>query len=327
MKRLNHGKNDGLPILVESFAWQNGESNVTEFWTIADRGQQDGFERWKLYASDGSTVSGKANYSLVLQNKILWTKDGGGDLKKERPGLFSLVASYASGDHLPVETLAENPEEDLYGDVALSRGAPLTQSQQWKRGLVQMRIYELEYESKPLAPGVVRAESWEEGIRQRWIGIYRGSFEQLMDAHKVTLNAAVRKQGAQKAVYDLTMLNSRDMPQAMIDEAIAFIKRRGPAPFAYEDLLKVLRDYYAGKFKPESMATLVKRLDEVSGYSVSALFEPITATEIAERENVMLKSITEAVTQNAIKFYEALGGVPEKPVSEKIDSIELPALF
>jgi hypothetical protein len=285
-KRLNPGRSSDLPILHDTIEYNNPDSSAVEFWTVYDRGFKDGFAKWKLAASAGTTVLGKANYSLNVKNGELWTSDDGSRLKAERPELFAIIAGLAAGHPAPSDTLTSG-EEDPFGDLALARGGKLMQIQQWNRALLNMRVFELHWECRPdrdnLPPGVVRASSWEQGVRQSWFGIYRDNFERVIEAHKKSIAVDARLKGTfsvdtgkttpnfNAAILQLTRHLTAAMPQDMLDDAIAFIKRRGEGAIDYDAYCLVMKKFHEGEYKPTSYQTLNAMLDAVSGAEANSV--------------------------------------------------------
>lgn len=279
-KRLNPGRSSDLPILHDTIEHNNPESSAVEFWTVYDRGFKDGFAKWKLSASEGTTVLGKANYSLNVKNGELWTNDDGSRLKAERPELFTIIAGLAAGHPAPSDTLTSG-EEDQFGDLAIARGGKLMQIQQWNRALLNMRVFELHWECRPdrdnLPPGVVRASSWEQGVRQTWFGIYRDNFDHCLEAHKKSIAADARLKGTfsvdtgkitpnyNAAIMQLTRHLTAAMPQHMLDDGIAFIKNRGTGEINYDTYCLVMKKFHDGEYKPTSYQTLNAMLNAVSG--------------------------------------------------------------
>lgn len=279
-KRMNPGKSSDLPVLHDAIEFSNPASESMEFWTIYDRGEKNGFRRWKLAASAGTTVLGTANYTLNVKGNQLFTNDDGSKLRADRPALFTLVEQIAAGQPLPSDTL-QTEEADAFGDMAISRGYKLTQLQMWNRALLNMRVYELHWECRPdkddLPPGVVRASSWEQGVRQSWFGIFKGDFGTAIDGHGKSIAADARKLGTfsvdtnktkpnwNAAIEKLTRHLTRDMSQETIDDAIAFIKRRGADEINYDSYTTIVKKFHDGEYKPTSYQTLAAMLDAIAG--------------------------------------------------------------
>jgi hypothetical protein len=275
-KRLNPGRASELPKLFAPIEYTNPENNAVELWVVTDRGDQDGFRRWKLCAEEGTTVLGKANYNLNVRGTQLFTNDAGSKLKKDRPGLFAMVELLAAGQALEVEPVATDVNEDPYGDLAVSRSRPLTQPQQWNRVLLGMRRHELHWELRPDRNEdkvkQMRAPSWENGIRQAWFAVFRGNFDEAMRAHKTSIAADAKRLAKEdgspnwhKAVSNITEHLTHDMPREAIDDAVVFITRKGPKPGTIEEYLKIISEAADGKYAPMTMQTIAKKFDQLVG--------------------------------------------------------------
>ncbi len=274
--RMNSGKSDNLPVLFEGIEFNNPETSTLEVWTIYDRGDKDGLHRWKLSAAVGTTVAGKANYTLNAKGSELYTNDDGSKLRKERPGLFTILAGLAAGEVPQSDSLST--EEDPYGDLAMNRGQKLNQVQQWNRALLKMRETELHWKCRPdrFTMTVKQCASWEHSIRSLWFGIFKGNLNDAVLAHKQSIAADAKVNGYQVAVESTVKGLTSDMEQKMILEAQAFITRRGPGEIDYDEYMRVVKAFYDGEYKPNSMTTLAAKFDQISG-AVAEDFEEIAA--------------------------------------------------
>lgn len=95
-------------------------------WTLYSLGQ----DRYKLCSN--VPVEGNANYSLVIKRGRIHASADHHRLRNSRPFVFEDVER-ACGS---IESLTN---DDLYGDIAVASGKPLTADQLWRRKLAYMR--------------------------------------------------------------------------------------------------------------------------------------------------------------------------------------------
>ncbi len=311
-KRMNPGKSADLPVVVDGIEFDNPENATLEIWTLYDRGPREGFRRWKLAAQEGTSVLGTANYTLSVKDTKLHTNDDGSALKKDRPGLFAIISELAAGGTAPTEPVST--ANDPYGDDAYSRGQKLTQGQLWNRALLRMRETHLHWECRPdrdsLPEGVVRDPSWERGIRQSWFGVFRGNFEDALMAHKKSIAADAAERGKEtgrpdyRAAIDSVRNNlTQDMPQSVLDDAVAFITKGNCRDVNFDEYTKLLKAFYDGAFHPSPMLTLAAKFDQLTGLGVTAEFVNVDTEKMADR---LIDGLKETIAVEVDSFNELL---------------------
>lgn len=179
-------------------------------------------DRFKLVGT--TPIEGKANLWFGVKDGSIDLSAGmdAGIVKQQRPELYTLVNEFLGGSSAPA-SLAE--DDDKYGDFARTRNKPLTQNQEYNRGVLNMRRAELEWAAKPGTP----PRDWDIGARMLWAGVYKSK------------------------------ISDTELARVM-----AFILRRGKT-VSLEALLQVERDFYSKKYAPKSFATLEAQLDLVAG--------------------------------------------------------------
>jgi len=130
------------------------------------------FEHWSIYrtvkgyrlAAD-IPVGGKANYHFAILDGQFdrHLNFDAAKLQEERPELYQAVEEFFRNE----PASAQQAIEDEFGDF--TAGKPLTQMQQWKRALLDMRETELVAAAKPNN----LPRDWDMGIRMHYSGIFK----------------------------------------------------------------------------------------------------------------------------------------------------------
>jgi hypothetical protein len=185
-------------------------------------------ERWKVYALD--TTAGGANYGFRVKDRAIDTHANvdAKKMQRERPALYASIEKFlrtyiSKNDPLP-------DIGDVYGDIALSRKQKLTPDQQWRRGLLLLRLRDLELLAKLERHGV-----WEACIDMLHQGVY-----------KTNITARARTTA-------LSFVTSSNAPRVNL-----------------EALTQVEQDYYSGAYHPQACAELQGQLDMLTESAESA---------------------------------------------------------
>lgn len=294
--RMNVGIPGELPVLFQDLGCTNPINQAPEEWAIFDRGTQNGAQRWKLCAM--SPVTFKANYSLIVKNRLLYTSEDGSVLKVQRPDLFAIVSGIAASGSGPVQVVTEDIAADPYGDMAINRGATISAVQEFNRSLLKLRENELHWRCRPdigepQAP--VKSVSWELAVRQIWYGIFRGDTEALMNGNYKGIRAAAelsaQAQGRenllpldwQAGIEEATKVHTSDMNPALLQASLDFIGKGNPK-VDFKQFNAVIKDYYAGRYKPDSCMTLERKFDELTSADFDVV-DPEYKTPLALPEN------------------------------------------
>lgn len=176
-------------------------------------------EKWKVYSLD--VVAGSANYGFRVKNREI-DKNANIDaraLKLERPAVYTSIERF-----LRTYVSKHDPDPDIgdvYGDIAISRKQKLTPDQLWRRGLLLLRLRDLEILAKLERHGI-----WEPCIEYLHQGVYKSN---------ITAKA--------KAA------------------ALSFVTSDNAPRISQEALTQVEQDYYSGAYNPQACAELQGQLD------------------------------------------------------------------
>ena len=209
-------QNKGIPS--GEYAGAVGDWNL---YKIADA-------RYKICAA--TPVSGKANYTFAVSNSSIDASKAmdAAKLRAERPDLYEQIESFFQGDST-ISLDAKSDPSDLFGDHALGRKRKLTPEQQWKRGLLNMRLLDLQYAAVRVLEPASTTPTWATGVRFLFNGCFKA---------KISLDA--------------------------MNAAIAYVTDR-TGNINLEALARVGQDYYAGKYAPDHCSQLEIQLDILAG--------------------------------------------------------------